>query len=325
MKDMSIIGRKTHCLYLKRIIVFAVCCICILAFSSIDVLASDDALQGFNEEDMVYEQSVESVFRPECPSFSDVDFFAWYRYYVNSVASRKIMNGYPDGTFRPSNQLTRAEAVVILANAYAGYLGNTSSTPFNDISNHWARDEIVWAYNMNIVNGTGSGNFSPNAYVTRQDFAVMVVRYCINAEIFTLPTYSSKITYADDASIASYAKDSVYKLQTARVINDGTSLRFYPTNNITRAEVAKIMYNIYFELEKSGYELSADEEGVLLGANFYPTLYKCRSEFCQIYRKTSDHITFYYAYSICSIAETATRGLYITLYPGDYCLFYKYL
>ena len=126
-----------------------------------------------------------SVF--DSQAFTDVPKLKWYTIYIEEVVLRELMNGYPDNTFLPDNYMTRAEATKVLSSLYYSLIDPSIYNPFNDIGNHWARNNILWAYNKGIVNGTSSTTFEPNKYVTRQDFAVMITRFCSNAELFRLP------------------------------------------------------------------------------------------------------------------------------------------
>ena len=276
------------------------------AFASDD----DDAIHVSGINDTTYL----SIFNTG--TFSDVSITKWYYYYVQDISQRGIIYGDSNNTFGPDNNLTRAEAVTILSRSFAGSLGSTSNTPFNDISGHWARNAIVWAYNMGIVGGTGNGNFSPDSYVTRQDFAVMIVRYCINAEIFTLPTITAKTTFADDATIASYAKDSVYKLQKATIIAGAGSYKFYPYSYITRAEVSKIISKTIGLISADGVAISREETDSVRGfLLLVPTAYVVTSQFYQEYREASNYITFYQTYSTLVVSKQVRQLFDVYLKP----------
>lgn len=91
------------------------------------------------------------------------------KYYeaVRMLAGMGILAGYPDGTFRAENSITRAEFTVI-ATRLAG-LQPVSGEPskFDDVSNeHWAKDYINLAFDNNIISGYGNGMFKPDNKVT---------------------------------------------------------------------------------------------------------------------------------------------------------------
>lgn len=78
-------------------------------------------------------------------SFSDVDPSVWYAEYIISAAAKNIVNGYADGTFRPTQSVTRAEVVKII-NVVLARAAEKGEMKFTDVdSTHWAYDEIVAA------------------------------------------------------------------------------------------------------------------------------------------------------------------------------------
>ena len=104
--------------------------------------------------------------------FSDVAFTAWYNNGVSTAANAGIVAGYPDGTFLPDNNITRAEFATIaarfLSEAYAG------PDLFTDISGHWAQEYINRAANAGWINGYPDGTFHPDAYITRAEAVTLV-------------------------------------------------------------------------------------------------------------------------------------------------------
>lgn len=74
-------------------------------------------------------------------SFPDVTATDWYASSVSYVSGQGVMGGYPDGTFRPNEAITRAE-VASLLQRYKN-LSQGSANPFNDITGHWAYQSIL--------------------------------------------------------------------------------------------------------------------------------------------------------------------------------------
>ncbi|WP_130862504.1 S-layer homology domain-containing protein [Bacilliculturomica massiliensis] len=80
-------------------------------------------------------------------TFSDVSGSDWYAEYVKSAAAGGFVGGYTDGTFRPNNPITRAEAVTII-NALLGLEPGQGELLFTDVAeSHWAADQIRTASN----------------------------------------------------------------------------------------------------------------------------------------------------------------------------------
>lgn len=101
---------------------------------------------------------------------------------------------------------------------------------------------VQWAYLMGISKGTGNGAFSPDAKISRQDMAVLLYNYS-KAVGASLDSVNTGVSFTDDGSIASGAKDAVYALQQAGVINGMGDGSFVPGGSATRAQVAQIFMN----------------------------------------------------------------------------------
>ena len=105
-------------------------------------------------------------------SFNDVASNAWYNNAVSTTSNAGIINGYPDGSFKPDNYITRAEFATIAANFLSsGYEGLNQ---FSDISGHWAADYINRAAEAGWISGYEDGTFRPDAYITRAEAMTLV-------------------------------------------------------------------------------------------------------------------------------------------------------
>ena len=91
----------------------------------------------------------------------------WFSKAVNYVVAKGLISGYPDGTFKPNESITRAE----FAQMISGYVKNEkkSSTDFQDVKDHWAKDAIDKLYGNKNVSGYPDGSFKPNAKITRAE------------------------------------------------------------------------------------------------------------------------------------------------------------
>lgn len=99
-----------------------------------------------------------------------------------------------------------------------------------------------WAYLTGISRGTGSGMFSPDARVSRQDLAALLYNYSRVMGI-SLGEANPGVWFADDASISPAQKEAVYALGRAGIINGMGDGSFNPNGSATRAQVAQIMMN----------------------------------------------------------------------------------
>ena len=106
-------------------------------------------------------------------SFSDVSNDAWYATAVKTMASLGMMSGYPDGTFRPDEPITRAEfATVALAFAYAP---DNARCSYLDVSTSaWYYTYVAQATTYGWIGGYPDGTFRPNNSITRVEVCVIV-------------------------------------------------------------------------------------------------------------------------------------------------------
>lgn len=94
------------------------------------------------------------------------------------LAGIGLLSGYPDSTFRPNDNITRGEMVVVASKlldekAVANY--KAYSTSFIDTEEHWAHDYIEFAYENGIVNGYPDGDFRPDNEVTYEEALTMLL------------------------------------------------------------------------------------------------------------------------------------------------------
>ena len=174
-------------------------------------------------------------------SFSDVTAGAWYYENVMGAAENGYVSGYPDGTFKPMQSVTRAEFASMIAKAMGYDSDPDAGSAYPDVADdHWAKAAINFCAQNDIINGYDDGTFQPNKAITRQEAAAILnkafelsVKYGVSTDLFP-----------DNSSIAAWASDHVYAAKASGLMKgyeeDGT---FRPNNQITRAEAASILMN----------------------------------------------------------------------------------
>ena len=175
--------------------------------------------------------------------FSDVNPGDWFYENVMNAAAKDYVSGMGDGTFAPNATTTRAQFAAMIANAM-GFDAETDEidveTAFVDVpATHWGAKAIAFCAENGYMNGDADGNFRPNANITRQEVASVLVN------TFKLTNEGTK-DFPDDALIASWAKSNVYAAKAAGLMNgDQGTGNFRPTDYIKRAESASIMMNAF--------------------------------------------------------------------------------
>lgn len=200
--------------------------------------SSDD-----EKEDNPPEDKDDAIITQPTISFIDINSSHWAYSPVIYLAEKFILNGYLDGTFKPENNITRAEFAKIIVSA-TGSIDPYALSTFNDVDNKdWYYSYVSTAYSMGYITGYPNGTFRPNDNITRADICTIVNRV-LKAE------NSSSSTFKDDSSIPLYAKDAVYALNSKGVINGYQDGSFAPLTFATRAQTAKIIYGAFFKAEE---------------------------------------------------------------------------
>ena len=169
--------------------------------------------------------------------FSDVNTGDWYYNNVMRAVELGILSGYSDGTFKPMNNITRRDFAIMLAQSLGHDNDEKATSPFKDVADtDYGVSSIAYLYENEITVGDSNGNFNPDANITRQEAAIMLVK------AFEATGTSSDL-YADDAQIASWAKSFVYTAKAAGLMKGDDHNEFNPTDRLTRAEAASAMVN----------------------------------------------------------------------------------
>lgn len=175
----------------------------------------------------------------------------WAQTPIEYLASRRIIQGMTEESFAPDGTITRAQFVTLLAGMAGADLSQYSLSQFNDVKdNSWYKGAVAWAAENGIVQGQqaadGSFWFNPNQNISRQDMAVVMMRYLAWAKEPVKET-TKAIAFKDGSAIASYATESVATMQKAGLINGRTTSDnqtvFDPAGKLTRAEAAQILTN----------------------------------------------------------------------------------
>ncbi len=156
---------------------------------------------------------------------------------VDMCVALNIIGGYPDGSYKPEGNITRAEfakMICVLLNGGTTPATATNTTPtFNDVRGNanaaWAEGFIEYCYAKGIVSGVGGGKFAPNGNVTATEAAKMLLvalGYNATVENYTGASWALKVNVQAN-------QDGLYKgLET---IDTGAAL--------TRDNAAQMVWN----------------------------------------------------------------------------------
>ena len=121
-------------------------------------------------------------------SFTDLDKH-WAKDNIGNLVAAGVISGYPDGTFRPDQKVTREEMVVMLTQIVNlnGVDKDAAKGPFNDLAEAYAADKITAAAQAGIVSGKGAGKFEPKSHATRAEALQIILNVLkLNPQLKTL-------------------------------------------------------------------------------------------------------------------------------------------
>jgi uncharacterized repeat protein (TIGR01451 family) len=152
---------------------------------------------------------------------------------VGQVLHHGFIKGYPDGTFRPQNQITRAEVAAMLSRILG--TGSSTGANFSDLpTNHWAYGYISAVVNAGLFNGYPDGTFRPDQSITRAELSKVMV---LMRNLF--PIQVSPPTFPDIAG--HWAINSIEMASRAGFVTGYPSGDFRPDQPITRAETVTLI------------------------------------------------------------------------------------
>jgi len=163
----------------------------------------------------------------------------WAKNEINYIKEKKIVQGYTDGSFKPNNQITKAEFYKII-NGLMGY-SDTTNISFSDVNEKdWFYKEVAKGVNAGYILEKEGTKLNPNSYITREEVARII------GTSFGLDSSDEKIAegFTDGQGISKEAKGYVSSLKKKKYIQGYEDGTFRPENTITRAEVVKMLYNI---------------------------------------------------------------------------------
>lgn len=170
-------------------------------------------------------------------SFSDVSKDSAHFNSISTLNEAGIINGFPDGTFKPSQDVTRGQAAKMIAGAFGLTTESTEEDPnFKDVATSSAYYEaIVTLVNLGVVQGYEDDTFRPNDTITRGQMAVMVAQA-------TGLTAEGESPFTDVPQDSPYA-DAVTALYEAGIAKGLTATEFGVEKNVTRGQLATFIVN----------------------------------------------------------------------------------
>ena len=171
--------------------------------------------------------------------FTDVSDSDWFYDPACFVYSQGLMTGTSENTFEPNTPLSRAMLVAVLHRLEGSPAA--SAGDFTDVAEgDWYAQAVNWAASVGVVNGFDDGTFQPNAAITREQLAAILMNYA-QYKGQDVSARATLDTYNDATAISSWANDVMSWAVAEGLLTGVTNDQLQPQGNATRAQVAAIL------------------------------------------------------------------------------------
>ena len=181
--------------------------------------------------------------------FSDIDNH-WASACILALARRKLINGYPNGTFRPLATVSRAEFAALMQRVFSDLIAKQPAATFADVQpEYWASKAISWASERKLFSGYDNGTFRPGYSISRaQALLVLMLGYesgsstePVGFEPDAAPLDPLAAQFSDAGDIPDYARAAIATALEQKVLVTLNEPRpLLPHQAITRGEVAAL-------------------------------------------------------------------------------------
>ena len=194
-------------------------------------------------------------------AFPDVPSSYWASGFIQALVNRGVIAGFPDGSFRPEEPVTRAQFAAIVSKAF-NRQPVRQPVQFTDIpAGFWATNAIQAAYTTGFLAGYPGNAFRPDENIPRAQVLVSLANGLNYAATGTAD--SVLVAYNDAASIPDYARPSIAAATQKQIVVNYPDVRtLNPNQAATRAEVAAFVYQALV----SAGQVSAINSPYIVGA-----------------------------------------------------------
>ncbi|MBQ4647315.1 MAG: S-layer homology domain-containing protein [Candidatus Gastranaerophilales bacterium] len=175
--------------------------------------------------------------------YPDVFNSYWAASDINRLTEQCVLEGYPDGMFKPNRKVSRAEMATMVVKGYnLDVTSNCDALTFKDVPrSHWAHDYISKGVSEDMIAGMANNKFYPDKHITRTE-ALTIMAKGINCPMDDAKANEILSQYKDGSSVPCWAKQHVAKaIENGALKNERNQDFIRPNDKTTRAEASSML------------------------------------------------------------------------------------
>ncbi|WP_148505237.1 S-layer homology domain-containing protein [Paenibacillus beijingensis] len=175
--------------------------------------------------------------------FNDLKPSDFARNAIDKMATRMVIRGYTDGSFKPDGSVTRAEFASMLIKAL-GIVPSAESSAFKDVKKGaWYYDAVSAGVRTGLLKGYTDGNFRPNQTITQQEMAVVLYK-ALTYGGYEQQSSGTKQLFDTDKGYDAWSEQAVDTLLREGILNKSEPFKIEADKKSTRAESAELLYRV---------------------------------------------------------------------------------
>jgi len=172
---------------------------------------------------------------------------------IKYLKNEGVIEGYPDGTFKPDNSVSRVEVIKFILEGIEADLKAARTLSFKDTNkSEWYANYLYTAMDKGIVEGYPDGSFKPSNTVNKVEFLKMLIE-AMNIDV---NPNVGRFTFTDVDEDQWYAKYVRFAIDKNLIDVEGR--QFKPTEQMSRDEVAEAIYRVKVLKETGATKFTAD-------------------------------------------------------------------
>lgn len=202
-----------------------------------------------------------SVLTVSAATFSDVTAsYSWAQEAINSLAQKEVITGYPDGTFKPGNNITKEEAISLFARVLGtseelnSSVVSLSNVLFEDVLGKYdtyASESAAYLMYKKVLTESDLTTYLSAANkgetLKRYEAATLIAK-CLGGDVWLKTNPEVTLSFSDASDVPAAAKGYVYFASEAGIMQGMENNQFVPMGEVTRAQVAVMIYRIFTQM-----------------------------------------------------------------------------